>query len=692
MTVTDSTAKFASSSWIKRWLRLGVGTLLLFSAALVVRWLWQPPAATAQTPAKGEPQKSAAPTKDGRQAAEKPQIVAIVNTEEITREQLGQQCLWHYGREVLEAMVNRRIIEHQCKAQQITISVSEVDAEIDRMAQRFGLPKAQWLKMLESERNIKPAQYAKDIVWPTLALQRLAAARLVVSEQDLHEAWETLYGESVQCRLIACDSHLDAQKVRSLAFMNPSDFGNLAKQFSKDSSSASIKGLIQPIRKHLGNKDIERVAFALKPGEISDIVPVGNQFIVLMCEKRNEARPVPMDLVRPQLTESIRDKKLRLAGEDILKDLQSKCVVDVVYNDPQRRAAEPAVAARVDGDVISLVELAEECVNRHGEELLSGMINRKLLEQTCKKKNIQVSPQEIEAEIALTAFTMGKIGADGKADVEAWMAEVAKQGVTKEMYVHDTAWPNAALKKLAGAKVEVTDIDMQHGFEANFGPRVRCRAIVSNNMRRAQEVWEMACKNPTIEHFSELAGQYSIEASTRSLRGEIPPIQKWGGQPTLEAEAFALKPGEISGVIQVGENYVILFCEGLTEPTKVTMDEVQADIRADIHEKKLRLAMTREFDLIKDASLIDNYLAGTTQTPNTQKVRQTDSLDSVTTRGVPELKAQPQGPRAGSVLDQRPPASGVRPAAATMPPAAAAAPAASKIPTRVNLPRRAGTP
>ena len=80
------------------------------------------------------------------------------------------------------------------------------------MATHFGFTVQQWLKLLEDQRNVKPVEYGQDIVWPMLALQKLAANRLVVSEQDLREAWETQYGPQVKARLIACDRQADADR------------------------------------------------------------------------------------------------------------------------------------------------------------------------------------------------------------------------------------------------------------------------------------------------------------------------------------------------------------------------------------------------------------------------------------------------------------------------------------------------
>ena len=42
------------------------------------------------------------------------------------------------------------------------------------MAKSFSLPVDQWLKLLKQEREVQPEQYANDIIWPTLALRKLA--------------------------------------------------------------------------------------------------------------------------------------------------------------------------------------------------------------------------------------------------------------------------------------------------------------------------------------------------------------------------------------------------------------------------------------------------------------------------------------------------------------------------------------
>ena len=65
---------------------------------------------------------------------------------------------------------------------------------------------------------------------------------------------------------------------------NPDQFGNIAKEMSDDVNSASVNGMVNPIRRHLGHKEIEDVAFAMQPGQISPIISVADQYVILKCE------------------------------------------------------------------------------------------------------------------------------------------------------------------------------------------------------------------------------------------------------------------------------------------------------------------------------------------------------------------------------------------------------------------------
>lgn len=630
---------WTTATWPRRIVAVG-GALGILALCLLLRRDTGPSAATAQAPAASAP--AAAPVPAAPQPTD---VLAIVNGERITRADLARDALDHYGVDVLDSVVSKALIADQCRRLNLVVTREMVDEEIKNVAERFSIDVEEWVKMLEKERNITAEQYANDIIWPTVALRLLAASEIQPTEQDMQQAYETQFGPAVQCRLIACNDLPSAQKIRALAVAAPDEFGNLAKQYSVDVNSASAKGLIQPIRRHLGDANLEQVAFALPKGEISEVIPVHNQFILLKCENHLPARNVPIEQVRRPLEQAIRDKKLRLTSTHIFERLQQQAQVDKVYADPARRAQEPHVAARINGQILSTDALAAECVSRHGKQVLEGMIGRRLLEQSLKKGSVEVTQADIDAEIARAALAMGKTTTPGGdvPDVAGWIKQVTEtQQLSVEDYIRDTVWPSAALKKLVAGSVTVSEEDLQKGFEANYGPRIKCRAIVLNQLRRAQEVWQMARDNPTPENFGVLAEQYSIDSVSRTLRGEVPPLQRHGGQPQLEREAFAMQPGELSGIIQVGESYVILLCEGRTEPRQIEFAAVRDLIQADVYEKKLRMAMAREFERMHEMAQIDNFLAGTIKSPS--KGQSIGAVADPTERAVPaSFNAAPAG-------------------------------------------------
>lgn len=561
---------------------------------------------------------------DGLPRVERPQhdVMAVVNGQDIRRDALATACVERFGEEVLEGLVNKRLILHYCRNRNVVVTDADIDAEIDRMAARFKIGREQWLTMLERERGINVQQYKRDILWPTLALRKCAADELSVSDAELNKAYEAQFGPGVKCRLIVVNERQKAEEIRRQVVERPADFARLAMQHSQDVNSASIGGMIQPIRKHVGDPNIETEVFAMQPNAISSIISVGSQFAILKCEGHEPARNVPLEEVRQQLTEQIQEGKLREYAGKKFQELQDAATPQNVWNNPQLRDQYPGIVALINGEQIRYEELAEECLLRYGEEVLNVEISHLLLQQALAKANLTVSDSELQAEIAHAAEISGVMKKDGQPDVEKWVQMATEeQGVSKDEYLRDSVWPSAALKKLTSGAIQVTQEDIQKGFEANYAERVRCRAIVLGNMRRAQEVWAKARQNTSLDYFGDLATEYSIEPSSKSLRGEVPPIQRYGGQPQLEDVAFELGPGEqsLSGIIQLGDKFVILKYEGRTEPVKVDPKEVQEILYQDIYEKKLRGAMSDKFEEIRSRARIDNYLAGTSQAPERVK-------------------------------------------------------------------------
>jgi parvulin-like peptidyl-prolyl isomerase len=625
----------------RRW-AFRISILVLFvsvvGASIAARCLWGLGRANADSPSARTP----AGTAQGATRAPAARAVrvdprtlktmAIVNGEEITRQQLAQATLVRYGEQVLEGLVNKHLILQACNASGIVITDKDIDIEIESICKKFGLPRDQWQELLQSERDVNEQEYRRDIIWPTLALRRLAANRLTISDEELQKAWQAEHGAKVQVSMITAKTQEKAEQLRAKALANPDEFGKLAKDESADRNSRATRGMIPPIRRHVGDPEIERVAFALNPGEISQVVHAANQYFVFKCERHVPPTRVDPTHVRAEtvrIRDRIIDGKLRQAAAEIFKKLQDEAKDQIVnvYNDPQLRAKSPGVAAIINGRQLTVRELAEECILRHGLEVLDSEINRLLLAQEQRRRKITVAEEDLDAEIARAADSFGHLKPDGSPDIESWLGEVTQQeNVTVDIYIQDAVWPSATLKKLVRSKVQVTEDDKRKGFDANYGERVEVLAIVCGSQRRAIEVHEMADANPNNTFFGDLAHEYSIEPVSKANYGQVPPVQRFGGQPLIEKEAFALAAGELSGVIAVGDKYIVLKCLGRTKPLVRQRDEVEAELTKDIFEKKLRIAMSDEFDRLRDRSHIENFLAGTSHDGRQSKSVQPASM------------------------------------------------------------------
>lgn len=546
-------------------------------------------------------------------------VVAVVNAEPVTRQELSKACLERYGEEVLDNMMNRHLILQACQHNGIAVTETEVREEIGRIAEKFGLSMSAYLQLLQKEREIAPDQYSREIVWPMLALRRLVAERVKVTDEEFNRAFLSQYGEAVKCRMIMVGSKQQADALQTQATNKPDLFGKLAKEFSEDESSASVGGLIPPIRRYAGDSRIENAAFALKASGVSPVLQLGDQWVILQAVRRiPSSTPSPQALpsIRAQITDRLRDEKMRGAATELFGQLQQEARVQKVLGDAELTKQNPGIAAIINGEKVSLGVVAAEAVKRHGLEVLEGEINRKLLTQALRKAGKKVNDADIDAEIARAAQSVGYVRSDGSADVEAWLESVTSDGVaTKEIYISDAVWPSVALTKLVVDDVEVTEDDLKQGFESSYGPRAEILAIVLSDQRSAQKIWEMARDNPSEEFFGRLAEQYSIEPVSASNSGKVPPIRRNGGQPAIEREVFQLKPGDLSGIVVTGDKHIIMRCQGFTKPIVKDFEAVRTELVRDLTDKKTNMAMGRYFDQLRGSSEIDNFLEAQKQMP-----------------------------------------------------------------------------
>ena len=290
--------------------------------------------------------------------------IALVNNEIITRQQLADECVARKGKEILDTLISRRLIEQALRAKKLEITPLEIDQEIDTIAmQTASATREVWLRTLDKERGISPAQYARDIIYPALALKKLAAPRVQVTEQDIKDAFEANFGERMRCRIITIDNIRTASEIWNEVTKNPAGFERVAKERSRDNMTRASGGLLpEPIARHAyprtvsdpaykqlvdGNpddKDTKGQPIKPKDGAISGPIQVEtNAWIII---KREELLP-------PTRTGSLSDPNVKSM-------LQSQ-MAEVKLNDAVQKVFEEIMAASsIDNKLTGFVKMAHE--------------------------------------------------------------------------------------------------------------------------------------------------------------------------------------------------------------------------------------------------------------------------------------------------------------------------------------------
>jgi foldase protein PrsA len=303
--------------------------------------------------------------------------------------------------------------------------------------------------------------------------------------------------------------------------------------------------------------------------------------------------------------------------------------------------------ARVNGELISYDVIAAECMQRYGTEVLESFINRTIIHQACARQGIEIREDEVRSEVVRIAK---------KFDIapDNWLRVIETERHLKPMqYYQDVIWPMLALKRLAGEEMQVTEEEMQKVFTRDYGERVKARMILCDKLHRAQEAWNIVMKDP--QTFGKVAREKSIDPTSKSLDGQIQPIRRFaGGNENFEKEAFKLKEGEISGIIDVSSpeapRYAILLCEGHTVPIVKSIEDpgIRQEVLRQLQEEKTQTAVAKVFEKLKKDAQVDNFLANT----STRGVQQTGATAEGSERVAPAAGYRTRVGRVNRTADQ----------------------------------------
>lgn len=170
------------------------------------------------------------------------------------------------------------------------------------------------------------------------------------------------------------------------------------------------------------------------------------------------------------------------------------------------------------------------------QQALDQMIERVLISQLAAQEGIEVGEQEAEAKIAELQTMV--LGSNQYAD---WEDFLTRNGFTEESLYQLMA--DNLLRETLGERHAVAE-------------QVHASHILVETEETGQKVLD---KLDADEDFASLAAEYSIDPSNKDQGGDLGWFPRGVMVPEFEEAAFALAPGEISGLIQTDFGYHIIW-------------------------------------------------------------------------------------------------------------------------------------
>jgi parvulin-like peptidyl-prolyl isomerase len=298
--------------------------------------------------------------------------IATVNGEAITRQQLADEAVARKGPEILETMIARKLIDQAIKAHKLSVTADDINQEIENVAQRMaGVTREAWLRSLEKERGISPVMYAHDVIYPGLAMRKLATPRVQVTEKEIDSAFDASYGAKVRCRIIMVTKVREAQEIWEQLRKNPAGFEKIAQEKSTDSATRSLGGLLaEPISRHAyplgvstavfrqlydGDPDDRDPNHKPKDGDFTGPVQVEeSSWVILQRVSIIEAQPQDRTnpAIRAQLKDVVFEAKLKDAMSSVFMEMMDGAAIENQLTGTTKQAHESKLAgSQVDGDV-----------------------------------------------------------------------------------------------------------------------------------------------------------------------------------------------------------------------------------------------------------------------------------------------------------------------------------------------------
>jgi len=249
-------------------------------------------------------------------------------------------------RRVLDQIITFTVLEQEAKTRHLSVTDSEVDARIGEMKQPY--PNEETFQKALSARNMTLDRLRNDTRNGMLVdklLQGEVGSVPGASDNEAKDFYaknpdKFTQGESVRAShiLVKVDEKADpATKKKARAKIDAvlkrakagEDFAALAKANSDD-GSAQQGGDLNYFTRGQMVPAFEQAAFALKAGQVSDVVTTQFGYHIIKVTDHKAAGTVPLEQVNDRVKQFLTEQKKQQKADDFIASLKQKSKIEVL--------------------------------------------------------------------------------------------------------------------------------------------------------------------------------------------------------------------------------------------------------------------------------------------------------------------------------------------------------------------------
>lgn len=242
-------------------------------------------------------------------------------------------------KDILDQLIQEELLYQEAIKQGFQVSEADVEKEIENVLSDKGIPKDKFISDLK-EKGMD-YQTVVESFMRNMAIAKLinstVLSNIEVSDQEIEEYYNThsdsppiSIPEQIRARHILVSNESDAKEIKSMLDKGY-DFAELAKERS-EGPSASRGGDLGWFSKGMMVPEFEEAAFALKVGDVSDIVKTKYGYHIIQVTGRKYAETRSIKEAEPDIRDILVQSKQKSAISTYIEQIRSKADIKILMD------------------------------------------------------------------------------------------------------------------------------------------------------------------------------------------------------------------------------------------------------------------------------------------------------------------------------------------------------------------------